>query len=148
VLSDLTTNQKGAIAEAAIALTTVKLGIDVYKPLVDGGRYDLIFDVESRLVRVQCKWATHRGSVIVVPCYSARRTRDGLSRRLYTADEIDAYAAYCRDLDTSYFLPIEQFAGRTYIQLRLDPTRNNQRGRINWANDFELIATLRRQAGP
>jgi hypothetical protein len=34
----LTTNQKGAIAETAIAAAAVRLGIGVWRPLVDGGR--------------------------------------------------------------------------------------------------------------
>jgi hypothetical protein len=41
----MTTDQKGAIAEAAIALAAMKLGVDVYRPLGEGGRYDLILDV-------------------------------------------------------------------------------------------------------
>ena len=44
----MTTDQKGAIAEAAIALAAMKLGVDVYRPLGEGGRYDLILDVGSR----------------------------------------------------------------------------------------------------
>src|SRR5262245_51830843 len=44
-LPDMTTDQKGAIAEAAIALAAMKLGVDVYRPLGEGGRYDLILDV-------------------------------------------------------------------------------------------------------
>jgi hypothetical protein len=51
----LTTDQKGAIAEATIALEAIKLGIEVYRPLTEGGRFDMIFVVEDRLVRVQCK---------------------------------------------------------------------------------------------
>ena len=42
----LTTNQKGALAETAIALEAIKLGIGVYRPYADG-RYDLIFDLVS-----------------------------------------------------------------------------------------------------
>jgi len=38
----MTTDQKGAIAEAAVALAAMKLGIDIYRPLGEGGRYDLI----------------------------------------------------------------------------------------------------------
>ncbi len=72
-----------------------KLGIGVFKPLTDGERYDLIFDLRPRLVRVQCKWAGRRGDVVVVRCVSARRAADGLRHRPYTADEIDALAAYC-----------------------------------------------------
>jgi hypothetical protein len=53
----LTTNQKGAIAEAAITKAAVELGVEVYRPVIEGGRYDMIFGLEKRLIRVQCKWA-------------------------------------------------------------------------------------------
>ena len=41
----LTSNDKGNIAEAAIALEAIKLGIDVLKPVAEHGRYDLAFDL-------------------------------------------------------------------------------------------------------
>jgi hypothetical protein len=142
-LPDLTTNQKGAIAETAIVHQAVKLGVEVYSPVVEGGRYDYIFVVGAELIRVQCKWAARRGAVVVVPCYSARRARSGVLRRFYTPDEIDAFAAYCAELDRCYFLPLERFGGRSAIQLRLERSRNNQRARVNWAADYEFEATLR-----
>jgi hypothetical protein len=49
---ELTTNQKGAIAEAAVALAAIKAGIVVARPLSEGRRYDLIFDTGDRLLRV------------------------------------------------------------------------------------------------
>jgi hypothetical protein len=51
------TNHKGNVAEATIAAAAIKLGVDVIKPLVEHTRYDLIFDLRPRLLRVQCKWA-------------------------------------------------------------------------------------------
>lgn len=133
----LSTDQKGAIAESSIAAAAIKLGVGVYKPLFEGGRCDLIFDA-GVLLRVQCKWAVRQGDVVLVRCYSCRRTRDGLTRRLYSADDIDAFAAYCADLDRCYFLPFEQFEGRSQVFLRLAPTANNQQCGVNWARDFEL----------
>jgi hypothetical protein len=55
---ELSTDQKGAIAESAIVHAAIKLGIGVYRPLSDGERYDLIFDLGERLERIQCKWAS------------------------------------------------------------------------------------------
>jgi PD-(D/E)XK endonuclease len=138
----LTTDQKGSIAETAIVAAAARLGIGVFKPLTDGERYDLIFDLRPRLVRVQCKWARIRGDVVVVRCYSCRRTADGLTRRVYSQDEIDAFAAYCAELDRAYFLWVADFPGRSAVQLRLTPTRNQQKLLINWASDFEFAATL------
>ncbi len=138
----LTTDQKGSIAELAIAKAAIEFDVDVYSPMAEGGRYDLIFDVRGRLFRVQCKWASRYGDVIIVRCYRSRRSRDGLLNRRYTADEIDAFAAYCAEIDQCYFLPIEQFPHRRNVQLRLAATRNNQRLLVNWAKDFEFEAKL------
>ena len=52
----LTTDQKGAIAETAIAHEATKLGIEVYRPIAEGGRFDMIFLLGDELARVQCKW--------------------------------------------------------------------------------------------
>jgi PD-(D/E)XK endonuclease len=142
----LTTDQKGAIAEAAIAYGAMELGIGVSRPLGDL-RYDLVFDLDVRLVRVQCKWAVRRGDVVVVTCARARRNADGILRRFYGPDEIDAFAAYCADLRRCYYLPLERFPGRRAIQLRLSPTVNNQKLRVNWAEAFEFGATLGRHDG-
>lgn len=133
---ELTTDQKGAIAESAIVHAAIKLGVGVFRPLSDGERYDLIFDLRPRLLRVQCKWAALSGDVVVVRCYSCRRTRSGLLKRAYTTTEIDAIAAYCAGLDRCFFFPIDWLDGRSHVQLRLRPARNNQHVGVNWVEDF------------
>jgi PD-(D/E)XK endonuclease len=143
----MTTDQKGAIAELAIQLAATKLGIEVYRPVAEGGRYDMIFDLEPSLLRVQCKWSTRRGEVLVVPCQSARRSAEGFIRRPYSAAEVDAIAAYNLELDRCFLIPIARVEGRPAIALRLSPCLNNQRRRINWADDFDLAATLQRHQG-
>ncbi len=142
----LTTDQKGAIAESSIAAAAIKLGIGVYKPLFEGGRYDLIFDTGS-LVRVQCKWAVHHGEIVLVRCYSCRRATHGMITRTYCAREVDAIAAYCMELERTYLLPIELCAGHREIRLRLARSRNNQSIGINWASDYEFAARLGKPLG-
>ena len=116
------------------------------KPLVERP-YDLIFELGTRLVRVQCKWAVRHGDVVTVRCYGARRNADGPLRRLYSPDEIDAFAAYCAELRRCYFFPIDAFPTRRTLHLRLSSTRNNQMLRINWASEYEFAATLARPRG-
>jgi PD-(D/E)XK endonuclease len=65
-----------------------------------------------------------------------------LLRRAYTADEVDAFAAYRLDIDRCYFFPFVVFDGRGTIQLRLAPSRNNQKAGINLAEQYEFGATL------
>src|SRR3954447_16100129 len=137
----LSTNQKGAIAETAIAHAATKLGIEVYRPVVEGGRFDLIFAfADASLARVQCKWAPLVKDTVAVRAYSARRAREGMRYRTYTPSEIDAIAAYCPDTEACYYLPVERVAGRRVVHLRTTPTRNNQVDRVNYAFEYELGA--------
>jgi hypothetical protein len=147
---ELTTDQKGAIAEAEIAAAAIRLGVGAFKPICDGGRYDLIFDLGGELVRVQCKSAVLRASasVLAIPCYSARRSGAGFVKRPYCDGEIDAIAAYSGDLDRCFFIPFPEIPGRTCVQLRLLRSRNNQRLGINWAEHFDFAARLTARLGP
>jgi prevent-host-death family protein len=136
------TNYKGNVAEAAIAATAVKLGIEVLRPQFEHGRYDLVFELGSRFLRIQCKWArlVHGKSVIYVQLSGSRHTPGGYVRTTYSADEIDAVAVYCEELDQCYLLPIDLVAGKHGLHLRLTAPRNAQRAALNWAADYRLGA--------
>ncbi len=139
---ELTTNQIGAIAETAIIHEAVRLGVGVFASVMDE-RYDLIFDLRPRLLRVQCKTAVRKGDVLVIRCYSCRRSATGLLKRTYAPDEVDAFAAYSSELRRCYLLPMDWMAGRSVVSLRLTATANNQATGINWAEAFEFAAKLR-----
>ena len=141
---ELTTDQKGTIAETAITHAAAEAGVGVLKPITEGLRYDLVFDIHGRLLRVQVKWARLYDQVVIIRCYSARRTRDGLRNRTYAATDVDAVAAWCPDLRRAFLLLPEHFDGRRGFQLRVSPSRNHQQLRIHWADDFDFAATIRR----
>ena len=137
----LTTNQKGAIAETAIAAEATRLGIEVYRPVAEGGRFDMIFAfAHGALERVQCKWANVCNGAVQVRACSARRHREGFRVRSYTLEEIDALAVYCHENGRCYYLPAAMVVGRKIIHLRLAPARNNQSERLHWAAEYALGA--------
>jgi hypothetical protein len=133
----LTSDQKGAVAETAVAHAAARVGIGVLKPLAPE-RYDLAFDVGGRLLRVQCKWASRRGDVVTIYCYSSCRAATGLTRKTYSRNDADLIVGYCCELERCYVVSAERFDGRHQVDLRLTPTRNNQSLRINWARDYEF----------
>jgi PD-(D/E)XK endonuclease len=143
-VNDLTPSQKGAVAEAAITAAAIQLGLVVLRPLCEGGRYDLMFDLDPALLRVQCKLARRVDGVLSVSLQTSRYTPSGYIRTSYAATEIDAVAAYSPHLNRCFLLPIDQVAGRNAIHLRLDPTKNNQVERIKWARDYEFPAVMQR----
>jgi PD-(D/E)XK endonuclease len=137
----MSTNHKGAIAETAITAEATRLGIEVYRPVAEGGRFDLIFVfADASPARVQCKWATKQGEVVVIRPYSCRRAREGLRVRAYAPEEIDAIAGYCMELNRCFYVPIAKIAGRRSFQLRVGPALNNQSKGVNWATTYDLGA--------
>jgi hypothetical protein len=147
MLSMLTTNQKGTLAEAKITSRALELGLGVARPL-DDERYDLILDLRPRLLRVQCKWAGRGGDVISARLYTSRRGPEGLMNRRYNPGEFDSFALYCPRNDQCYLLAADEFVAFRQVHLRLEPSRNNQALGIRWARDYEFGATLQRLPGP
>jgi hypothetical protein len=124
------------------------MGYDVYRPMFEGGRYDLVFDTGSQLLRVQCKWAPLNGDVIVIRSYSTRRNAEGLLRRPYARGEFDVIAAYCAAIDRCYLIPYDVINGAVQLHLRLRPARNNQHLGIRLASHYEFGARLPGASGP
>ncbi len=141
------TARKGAVAEAEIAAAAIRLELPVLRPIAEGGRYDIVIDVGTRLLRVQCKWASRLGDVLNIRCAKSRYTPHGYVKTTYSTEEIDAIAAYAPETDRCYLIPIEQAARMATLSLRLAPTRNNQATNIRWARDYELETALRRDWG-
>ena len=139
----------GAIAETAIAAEAVRLGFDVFRPITDGGRYDLVFGIGRQVLRVQCKTAPLRDRVVVVNARTCRRTADGYERGTYTSDEVDVVAAYSPDLKRCFAVPISHFGDSGGLHLRLSPTRNGQRAGLHFADDYTLgaVAQLAERLG-
>jgi PD-(D/E)XK endonuclease len=143
----LSTDQKGALAEAKIAAAAIELGVGVSKP-ISPLPYDLVFELGKRLLRVQCKWAVLHGQTIELRCRRCRRGPSGLIHQRYDDGAVDAFAAYCNALDRCFFVPAAVVAGRVVVALRVAPTRNNQLALVNWADDFSFAATLGALSGP
>ena len=136
----VTTNDKGNVAELAIAKKAAELGISVLAPLTEHERYDLVLGIGDRLLRVQCKWANCKGEVVPVHLASSRRGPNGYIRNNYSPAEVDAIGIYCGDLDRCFLVPIEVIAGQWAMQLRLVPPRNGQRAALHFADEYDLGA--------
>jgi hypothetical protein len=140
MVMEMTTNQRGAIAEAEICAAAVRMHYGVLLPRTEGGRYDLVLDDGEQLLRVQCKWARRHGDVIAVRLRTSRLTPGGYVTTDYSPTEVDAVGVYCPDLDRCYLIPIRDVAGRSGVHLRLGPTRNNQATGVKWAAQYEFGA--------
>ena len=108
----LTPSQKGGIAEMASAAKAGQLGIGVLRPVVEGGRYDLMFDISSRLLRVQCKWAPLQGDTVHLPARTTRLTAtSGYIRTTDDATGVHGDARHCPEPSRAATTPLRALGG-------------------------------------
>jgi len=86
---ELSSSQKGGLAELKVAAEAADLGFGILRPATEGLRYDLVLDVGGTLLRVQVKWATLKGLVVSIPLRTSRHTPGGYVRTQYSTAEID-----------------------------------------------------------
>ncbi len=137
-MRELSTNDKGAIAESGIRHAAALCHIGVYQPLSSHSRADLVLEIGRDLFRVQVKWGRidPSGDMIVARVGGSYLSAAGYVRSSYSEDEIDLLAIYCAELNRSFLLPASKIAGMQSVQLRLTPPRNNQVACINLADEF------------
>ena len=145
----LTTNQKGFIAETAVALEAAKLGIGVVSAARRRAVRLHLRPRRDALFACSASGLPRDGDVVVVRCTRLRRAATGFGARATRPIEIDAFAAYCPDNRALLLLPSTSTRSTAQVlQLRLRPTKNNQATGIRWAKDYEFAATLRLAPGP
>jgi hypothetical protein len=119
--------------EATILSSFVQRGYGVLVPFGGGHPYDLVVELGSGLLRVQCKRAwSYQGCVV----FNARTTDHGQGRRSYRG-LADIFGVHFPPTSNVYLVPVEAVeAAKGW--LRLEPTRNNQRRRVKFAADYEI----------
>jgi PD-(D/E)XK endonuclease len=132
--------QKGDHAELEVARDLVRRGYRIAIPYGEDWDFDLIFQRPGRddLERVQVKYAKRKGDVIPLSGRSVSLTNGKVKRiKRYTAATIDWLAAFEPLSGRCYYVPaVELGSGMDGVSLRLTPTRNYQRKRVRYAEDY------------
>lgn len=130
--------RKGDLAELKVAADLAERGCSLSFPYGEDCDYDLIADMNGVLHRVQVKYTESDGQIVLVRCRSHSLTKGKVRRtKLYTAETVDWIAVYDRTTDCCYYCPARELgSGRSYLHLRLVPTRNGQRIGIRHARDY------------
>ncbi len=126
-------NQIGAISEAKVLLWCMQHNITVSNPYGDKARYDQIWDVNNKLIRIQIKTAKIAddvGEVISFNCYSVVNGK----KHIYSKNEIDYFAIAYED--EVYLIPVEECS--VSKKLRIADSKNTAKfaNKVNWAKDY------------
>ena len=107
------TKQKGDIEEQAAVLQALKRGWGVLKPVGDRFPYDLVFDLNGTLAKIQVKsaWFDKSRGNYVVDNRRTKTNRRVMLREEYSPSDFDFALAYLGDKDLFYVIPVEIFVG-------------------------------------
>ncbi len=124
------TKLKGDIAEQAAVIHALRRGWGVLKPIGDRLPYDLVFDRQGTLVRVQVKsaWLDKKNGNYVVDNRRTKTNRRIMIRDTYKATDFDFALAYIADLNLFYIFPTDVF--------------------INYGSEIHLVEAVKRQRKP
>ncbi|MFN6513208.1 MAG: group I intron-associated PD-(D/E)XK endonuclease [Nostoc sp. CreGUA01] len=112
-ISLMDTKLRGDIAEQAAVLHALKRGWGVLKPFGDRLPYDLAFDVEGTVIKIQVKyaWFDQPSGNYVVDNRRTKTNRRLMVREPYQLSDFDFALVYIEKLDLFYIFPVDVFIG-------------------------------------
>ena len=123
----------GNTTTAIILSALVKAGVTVSVPFGDGHAYDLVVDIDNKLLRAQCKTGRVRRGNVVANLYTIDRAR----KQHGYSGKADVFAIHCAETDKIYLVPVEE-CSTARVYLRISTPLNKQAKLIRWAMDYEL----------
>lgn len=136
---NMDTKLKGDITELEVLTYATKLGIKVSVPFGDRARYDQIWDINGKLLRIQIKSPRLSNGVLEISCKSTNRGNGRYIQHSYNENEIDAIVTFFEG--DCYFIPVKDI-NKNSVQLRLDESKNGQKSKIKFAKDYKIEKIL------
>jgi hypothetical protein len=130
-----TPNLNGDIAEAQVKLSLIQKDLQVFEPIRDSCRSDLVAEVGDELYRVQIKSGWYSEGKVKFNTRSVT-DHDGNKYESDYVGDVDVFAVYCSEVDQVYWIPIEDTPS-TKMALRVEEAKQDD-SRINWAEDYLL----------
>lgn len=140
-MEQLSTQFKGDVTELLVSAYLLKLGYVVSKPLTQDSKYDLIVDINHKLIRIQVKTARLNdrtiGKSIKFNCRSTTNNVRECKQRYYSPEDVDYFATYWDNV--VYLIPVTECSAEKILWID-KPTYKNS----CFANDYLAEEVLQR----
>ena len=139
------TKLKGDIAEQAAVFHALKRGWGVLKPVGDRLAYDLVFDIEGNLIKIQVKyaWFDESSGNYVVDNRRTKTNRQVMLREVYKQSDFQFALVYIEKLDLFYVFPVDVFIGYgSQIHIVEAEKRQRKPRSVLYRDAWELIWQL------
>lgn len=130
----------GDISEAKCLALFLAKDWEVSIPFGHGHAYDLVIDRKSGkgLERVQVKTARYNKKIEAVVIPLTRSVDKKRSQKDQYRGQADLIAAYCPKTQKVFVVELADCKALTAFQIRIAPTKNGQRTKLNLAEDYEI----------
>ena len=132
---------KGNLTELEVLTYMTRLGYQVSVPFGDRERYDQIWDVHGKLLKVQVKtasWVDESNTAIKFSCRSSQRSHSKTKNTRYQEGEIDYFATFWDG--QCYLVPLAETSNEKI--LRFEPPKNGQVKGITFADTYKVEEML------
>lgn len=142
------TKDKGDAGLGFIIADLMSNNIQVALPISEHLPFDCIAISENNeLKRISVKYRTkNKIGQLHVPLSSSWADRKGTHTKKHKKDDYDAIAIYCPTTKKCYYINMEELKQVDNLNLRIDPTRNNQEKGIkkadNYLNPLRIFAPI------
>lgn len=131
----------GDVNELQCILAFETRGYYTSLPFSGSCRYDVIVDINGKLLRIQCKASHYYKEDTAAIIFDGTRSTTNTQKTVryqYTKEEIDYFYTHFKDYD--FLIPVEEVS--TSKILRLTEPKNNQLEQINVASDYLIDNVL------
>lgn len=133
------TQQKGLTTELHCILDFTNLGYSCLTPIDDSSKYDIVVDLGSKFIRVQCKtasWADDtKEKAFAIHTNRQTTNTQKTTRHKYTEDEIDYFYTWFNE--QGYLVSIREASGIIFTWRYEYPSSNQKQG-IHIANNYKV----------
>jgi hypothetical protein len=131
------TSIKGEIACLKFEQRALELGLIVSRPAVEC-EYDRVVEIDSKLYRVQLKYADSNPSNSKGAIQAGVGKTGGKrgSHAAYDPHSIDAIVVYLPKIDRLCWFNREIWSGKKMLNIRYEPAKNNQSKGCRIASDY------------
>lgn len=138
--------KKGISTELHCLQDFTELGFQCLTPVGDSCKYDIAVDIESKILRIQCKtskWSTDTAEANVAfeiaTCCMTTNTQK-TTRHKYTAEQIDYFYTWFEG--QGYLVSIQEATGNTF-RWRYEYPSNNQKQGIHIADNYKIEEVIK-----
>ena len=105
-MKEYSTIEKGYLGQNLVERELVKRGWNLYKPLLENGKIDLIAEKSNKYFRIQIKTVQWNSTYKAIPMRKISHNMGEYKIKTYSSDDIDYFIGVDLETEDIYILPI------------------------------------------